>query len=165
MTKYLILGDVMLDIYLYGHVGISPEAIVDFRFAEKMEMKLGGAGNIVSHLSKVGTGDFICCLGQDIEKELIMSMLMNLSFEAHWLDIPRTTTKTRYLDQTDNKLLFRISNEIYHSVNLLELKKYIEKIDYDIMVISDYDKGLLNGNSISLLLEDNKARPYIYIYI
>lgn len=149
-TKALVIGDIMLDVFVYGDVDrISPEAPVPiFRHHHKVEM-LGGAGNVVANLAALGCKtSFIGIVGKDDCGRKIANLLKTAKANCHLLklnDYP-TIVKTRFVAKTSH--LLRVDNEEVLPV-IAALLPRIQKILYraikavDIVLLSDYNKGLL----------------------
>lgn len=157
-SKFLVIGDVMLDRYVYGATKMAPETVVDFRPNGTVHDRIGGAGNVVAQLSGLGGGDFITGVGNDQSGGRLKVLLKELNFTPHYMDIPVTTTKTRFVDEVDDKFLFRLSDELMYEPKLL-----LEKIDEspEVVVISDYDKGVLHEQSISEIIARFDDLPII----
>ena len=73
----LIIGDVMLDSYLWGKAErISPEAPVPIVNVQKREIRLGGAANVALNILSLGANPVLCSvIGQDIDGEAFISLL------------------------------------------------------------------------------------------
>ena len=71
--KVLVLGDLMIDAYVYGHVHrISPEAPVPVLLSENRENRLGGAANVALNLQKLGAQVGLCGLvGKDEQGNIL----------------------------------------------------------------------------------------------
>lgn len=150
-SKILVIGDVMLDVYVYGSVKrISPEAPIPiFTIEEKKEM-LGGAGNVINNLvSLKAKGSLVSLIGKDENGGKIGQLLNQICCPYHLescLDVP-TTIKTRFV--SGNQQLLRTDSEKIVSPgpsierNILE---YVAKLTVGIqaIILSDYKKGLLS---------------------
>jgi D-beta-D-heptose 7-phosphate kinase/D-beta-D-heptose 1-phosphate adenosyltransferase len=153
MNKILIIGDIMLDIYQYGHCNrISPEApvpIIDFYREEKM---LGGAGNVLKNLVSFGANcEIISVIGDDISGATIIEKLKELNVDPEFLFIDkiRQTTEKKRIVSSGQQLL-RIDKEDKNPIDseieekiITYIKNNIRK--YDVIVFSDYMKGLLTS--------------------
>jgi D-beta-D-heptose 7-phosphate kinase/D-beta-D-heptose 1-phosphate adenosyltransferase len=149
--KVLVIGDIMIDHYIYGNCNrISPEAPVQVVEIQKEEYTLGGAGNVLKNLiSFKCVVDVISVIGNDEHGALVIKELSDCGIigDGMLTDNSRcTTVKSRVL--ASNHHLIRLDRE-----NLSEIPVEIEtqlikilknKIDlFDIVLISDYNKGLL----------------------
>jgi len=148
--KLLVLGDVMLDRYLWGDVDrISPEAPVPIFHVRKQSEIPGGAGNVVSNLVGLGAAVTVVGMrGNDAAGERLAKLLESEKVVPHlfaYSDRP-TITKTRVVSQGQQML--RIdeeevlpANDKLHSQILGLVKERVS--DFDAIILSDYGKGLL----------------------
>ena len=154
--KVLVVGDLMIDEYLWGIVErISPEAPVQIVEVQKETYTLGGAGNVVNNLVSLGADVFTAAvIGDDAGGELLIDIFNKLKIDTNGLikDKKRTTTKkTRVM--AANQHVLRIDRETKDAVkksSLNNLLGYIEsKMCYaDIVIISDYGKGVVSSELI-----------------
>jgi rfaE bifunctional protein kinase chain/domain len=157
----LVIGDLMLDHYIFGSATrLSPEAPVPIVNVIKENKIIGGAANVASNLVDLGAVVTLAgIIGNDHPGEEIKSILSakNISTELIVKDDSRTTTvKTRVI--AGNHQIVRIDREEIHDITTdLEelffdaLRSCIESCD--IVILSDYNKGLLT-NSLSLRIID-----------
>jgi D-glycero-beta-D-manno-heptose-7-phosphate kinase len=149
-TKILVVGDVMLDRYWSGDTErISPEAPVPVIKINKFEDKLGGAANVAINIANLGAQvGIVGGIGQDEAGLTIHSMLQNLSIKSYLqYDSSHTTTlKLRVVARQQQ--IARLDFEEKLPPSLL---KKIDSIisnnikSYDLMILSDYDKGCLTN--------------------
>jgi D-beta-D-heptose 7-phosphate kinase/D-beta-D-heptose 1-phosphate adenosyltransferase len=166
-NKILVIGDIMLDKYVYGNCHrISPEApvpIIEFKNEEDM---LGGSGNVLKNLISFGANcDIISVLGDDIAGGVIIENIKknNISIDNIVIDKTRKTTeKIRII--SSNQQLIRIDKEDKFSINQMIEDCIISKIkenvkNYDVILLSDYSKGFLTrrlcSETIKLANENN----------
>jgi D-glycero-beta-D-manno-heptose-7-phosphate kinase len=154
----LIIGDVMIDSYMWGHVSrISPEAPVPIVAVDKKENRLGGAANVALNIQSMGAKPFLCSIiGNDAEGKLFMDLMkkQKLSSDGIIKSKSRTTTvKTRILG--NNHQMIRIDEEMdspadAHDTSLLfnQVKKIISKTKIDAIIFEDYDKGCITPELI-----------------
>jgi D-beta-D-heptose 7-phosphate kinase / D-beta-D-heptose 1-phosphate adenosyltransferase len=147
----LVVGDVMLDRYVWGVVDrISPEAPVPVVLVKRMEDRLGGAGNVVRNLRALGAQVELCgFIGDDEQGQAVLKLLSDeqVGREGVIVDslIP-TTAKTRVI--AHNQQVVRIDREEVNN-HSLELRKAFDalvdsKIDsHKVIIISDYGKGTI----------------------
>mgnify|MGYP001158342891 FL=1 len=146
-ANVLVVGDVMLDRYVFGMSSrISPEAPVPVVLEEKTEERPGGAANVALNLASLGVKTtLVGIVGIDEAGKKVESMLEDSSISC---DLERdkewvTITKTRI--QSRGQQLLRIDRETYPNANktsLLNLsKKYLSSVD--VVILSDYGKGSL----------------------
>ena len=160
LLKVLVIGDFMLDEYVWGQVErISPEAPVMVVNVERHTRVLGGAGNVVNNL--VGLGAQVAVLGlvgQDISGTDLKAELTRLGVDPHGLFIDRgrqTTLKTRVIG--GNQQIVRIDHEnrqpaadwFFH-----EARQYLKALlpDLDAIILSDYGKGVLIDPLLSAII-------------
>lgn len=154
--KILVIGDVMLDNYYFGKsTRISPEAPVPILLEDKNKKVLGGAANVALNLVSANQDvTLMTVVGNDLEGNTLIEMLTNSNIKTDLIvkDKMRcTTVKNRYIGQ-NNMQMFRLDqeNNIVLSENISNklidlLNKSIVK--FDLVIISDYNKGLLNVNN------------------
>lgn len=152
----LIIGDVMIDAYLFGNVDrISPEAPVPIVAVNKKESRLGGAANVALNLVSLGAKPILCStIGNDSEGHELIDLLLksNINAEGIIKDNDRiTTVKTRVISQ--NHQMLRIDNENAEVLNTEQTKLLIAKIETllptaKIVIFEDYDKGVITESLI-----------------
>lgn len=147
----LVIGDIMLDRFIYGEAGrISSEGPVPVLTATRESFMLGGAGNALSNLHGLGvTPSFIGLLGDDIQGQTVKNIITDLSplydgtiVLTDW----NTTVKTRFLAQ--NQHLLKVDEENRRPISELAEQKIIEHIkkavpDMDAIILSDYGQGVV----------------------
>lgn len=159
-VKALVIGDIMLDKFIYGNVErISPEAPVPvLKFHHQIEM-LGGAGNVVANLAALGCKTtFIGIVGKDENGRKIASLLREAKANSHLLKLNNfpTIVKTRFVAKTSH--LLRMDNEEVIPI-IAELLPRIRKILFraiktaDIVLLSDYNKGLLTDKTTPMIID------------
>jgi len=167
-VKILVFGDVMLDRYWWGSVSrISPEAPVPVVRLEKTSLVPGGAANVAVNVASLGaTPHLVGVVGDDSEGKYLSETLKNSNISPDWLmtlkDRP-TTSKTRIV--AHNQHVVRIDHEKTNFLPpeqeekiWLSIEREIKKVD--LILISDYAKGLLSRNLLARLIttakENNK---------
>ena len=150
--KVAVLGDVMLDEYLFGEVlRISPEAPVPVVRITKERAVLGGAANVAANLKALGTEPMLIgTLQKDTAGERILGLLggLGVSISGLVLDASRPTIiKTRVIGQQQQML--RIDREDPGPPNtavLMGLKDRLERAlgEASALIVSDYAKGTVN---------------------
>lgn len=157
----LVIGDIMLDHYIYGDCNrISPEAPVPIVEVKSEDYTLGGAGNVVKNLKAFGCNvDIVSVVGDDYNAGIIKEKLFEYNILGKGLVTDPsqcTTIKTRVL--VNNHQMIRLDTE---SVNLIDreieqtIVNAIESVikDYQLLLISDYNKGLLTPTLLNKLFE------------
>ena len=150
--KVAVLGDVMLDEYLFGEVNrISPEAPVPVVRVLRERAVLGGAANVAANLKALGTEPLLIgTLQKDAAGDRVLGLLTGLgvSISGLVLDTSRPTIiKTRVIGQQQQML--RIDREdpgLPDAAVLLGLKDRLERAlgSASALIVSDYAKGTIN---------------------
>jgi rfaE bifunctional protein kinase chain/domain len=166
--QVLVVGDVMLDRYLYGNVTrISPEAPVPIVEWASEESRLGGAANVALNLKNLGAAPFLLgVVGQDLDGEHFFDLMPQAALQNQWLiSCPerRTTVKTRVM--AGNQQLLRLDKEqtdaLPKASQLKLLQKFLEVLEQKpihTIIIQDYDKGTLTPFLITEILAEAKKR-------
>lgn len=155
-----MIGDVMLDKFKYGRVErISPEAPVPvFKFDHEEQM-LGGAGNVVANLVSLGCmTTFIGIIGKDTDGRKLSDLLSKIGAHSHLLRLNNypTIVKTRFI--AGNSHLLREDREGILPV-ITELLPRYERIlqrvikNVDVVLLSDYNKGLLTPITAQMIVK------------
>ncbi len=158
--RILVLGDVMLDEYLWGNVSrISPEAPVPVVEIVKESVKLGGAANVALNIKALGDEPVLVgVIGEDGNGAKMMSALSEAGIKRQGIfrDNPRTTTiKTRIIAhnqqvvRADRENTEEISEELTDKVMTFVTDKMQE---IDGIIISDYGKGVVTYKLLSQLI-------------
>lgn len=157
--KVLVVGDVMLDRYLTGEVRrISPEAPVPVLTVSDESSVAGGAANVA--LNAVALGGSVECVGwfgKDKKGEELISLLSSSGVLVHPKcinDKAATISKTRVM--ASNQQICRVDREQgphEYNPNLSELGDLLKQKAHsaDVVIISDYGKGFVTNELISLL--------------
>ena len=170
-TNVLVVGDVMLDRYVYGQVErISPEAPVPILAIDRELAMPGGAGNVVRNLTALGAAvAFISVVGDDQAGSDLTGVIGGQPNVEPWLLVQGgrvTTLKTRYLSA--GQQLLRADREETSPIQP-RLAERMVRIARDAMaatsltVLSDYRKGLLTGDVPAQLIAAAReaGRPVI----
>lgn len=154
----LVIGDVMLDAYLFGKVDrISPEAPVPVVAVSRRDNRPGGAANVALNIKSLGAVPILCSvIGDDDKGKMFLSLLHNhkLSSEGIITEQGRvTTTKFRIIG--NNTQMLRVDEETTADINsdtTHQLVKSIQAIisaqNIHCVVFQDYDKGVLTEELI-----------------
>ena len=156
-TKVLVFGDVMLDLYIRGDVErISPEAPVPIVFERSREYSLGGAGNVAANIAALGGNvTLLGIVGNDNEGKTIQKMCRQSGITPHFICMPKrpTTLKTRVvsgphqLSRMDREHIGAVTKDVEKKI-----ARMVENLhDQDLVVISDYAKGLVTEAAIRAL--------------
>jgi D-beta-D-heptose 7-phosphate kinase/D-beta-D-heptose 1-phosphate adenosyltransferase len=155
-VKCLVMGDLMLDEYLWGKTErISPEAPVLVVDVLREELRLGGAGNVVNSLRALGAQVAVCSVvGQDANGEALLAALQRqeAATDAVFLDTARRTSrKTRVV--ASNQQIVRIDRESRTAIPREQEERVCEWIaahagQFSVILMSDYNKGVLTQRAI-----------------
>jgi rfaE bifunctional protein kinase chain/domain len=159
----LIIGDVMIDSYMWGKVNrISPEAPVPIIMSTKQENRLGGAANVALNVQALGANPILCSvIGKDSKSKSFYDLLKkrNLTSEGILEDENRiTTVKTRII--SDNHHMLRIDEELDKELEQETEQKFINHVltllsnkSINAIVFEDYDKGSITPNVIKSIVD------------
>ena len=148
-ARVLVIGDLMLDRYWFGEVErISPEAPVPVVHVARKEDRLGGAANVARNIVALGAQVTLAgIVGQDEPAQRMRELIQDAGIQATLLEDPHhpTTLKMRVLGRQQQ--LLRIDFEQKPSAALVDqLYRSVEPLmsQHDIVVLSDYAKGVLS---------------------
>ena len=159
----LIVGDVMLDSYVWGTVNrISPEAPVTIVAAQKRENRVGGAANVALNIKGMGAKPILCSvIGNDSNGKLFSQLIKKEQLTAEGIiivDDRPTTSKTRIIG--NHHQMLRIDEEVTNAISDAQSKKLFQLISkilstkkIDALIFEDYDKGVLSKNLIEELIK------------
>lgn len=164
----LIIGDVMVDAYLWGKVErISPEAPVPIVSVHKRENRLGGAANVGLNLKSLGATAFICSvIGNDQKGAEFLELLENEGISKQGIvksEHRVTTTKFRVIG--NNAQMLRVDEEHTKPLNekdAVDLREGIENLmdqeKIDVIIFQDYDKGVISPELIDEIVSHANAK-------
>jgi D-beta-D-heptose 7-phosphate kinase/D-beta-D-heptose 1-phosphate adenosyltransferase len=164
-ASVLVVGDAMLDRYVYGQVKrISPEAPVPILGVEREVAMPGGAGNVVRNLTALGAAvAFLSVVGDDQAGSDLTGLIGGQPGVEPWLLVQggrATTTKTRYI--ASGQQIMRADHEIARPIHE-RLADRLVRIAADtvaatsVMVLSDYAKGVLSTDVPARLIAAARA--------
>lgn len=163
--RCLIIGDIMLDKYIYGDVvRISPEAPVPVVKVTHTKSTLGGAANVAENVYKLGAQVVLCgIIGDDDSGHTILEKLRQyeIPFLGQVQTARSTTTKTRIVGM--GQQVVRVDEEDVSGIDdseLQQLKNNIAGIldQVDAVVVSDYRKGVCCERLIQAVIGQAKTR-------
>ncbi|MCM8800958.1 MAG: D-glycero-beta-D-manno-heptose-7-phosphate kinase [Candidatus Omnitrophica bacterium] len=168
-ARILVLGDIILDEYIWGDVErISPEAPVPVVWAKRRSYLPGGAANVANNISSLKAKvSLVGVVGEDKHAEILFSQLRkrNIPVKGIFVEVKRhTTLKTRiiaghqqvvrvdweHIDALSKKLNDRIIKFIRNSID-----------EFDAIIIEDYGKGVINPYLLERLTELVHAKKKI----
>lgn len=152
--KILVVGDIMLDRYVIGEVErISPEAPVPIVKVSDEYETLGGCGNVVRNIRELGAQvDCAASIARDSAGEIVRAHLHSNGAKSLLIPESKTTTvKERIIAGERNIQMIRVDKECTEKINHEWVIDAIEEhgADYDIIVVSDYAKGMITHKLIA----------------
>jgi len=160
--KVAVIGDVMLDTYWWGKVDrISPEAPVPVVAVSKKEQRIGGAGNVALNLQSLGASvSVLSVLGKDDDGEQLTKLFADNHINTKYLVYSEqriTTNKIRIISR--NQHMMRLDAEIITDIDtadeerlLYAFEEFIAAESPDVVVLEDYNKGVLTENCIAKII-------------
>lgn len=164
-ARILVLGDIMLDRYVWGTVDrISPEAPIPVVHIQDRTCRLGGAGNVAANLTGIGCQVVLAgILGQDPAGDEICELLASRGIENASVrsSVLPSVTKTRIMG--GNQQVVRLDEERCAGINDTLRDNVFNKIEQelkqtDAVIISDYGKGLLTSYFLKKCITLAKAQ-------
>ncbi len=162
----LVIGDLMVDHYIWGKSErISPEAPVQVVEVAKEENLLGGAGNVINNLLSLGSEVGVCSvIGSDQAGEFIKQRLQERGIKQEVLirsSHRPTTKKSRIMAQ--HQQIVRIDREEKRPIDEEAQQQIIDRVNavvagYDLVVLSDYNKGVLTEYLTQEIIKISKSR-------
>lgn len=149
MPQILIIGDLMLDHYVWGSVErISPEAPVQILKITRENNRLGGASNVALNLIALGAKAHICgIVGDDMDGKNIISLLDSAGVNRDLLCVKsdfQSIKKTRFI--ASNQQVLRVDREsVDMSLDSQTLARIGDSLEqFSAIILSDYGKGALS---------------------
>lgn len=169
----LLVGDTMLDEYLEGDAErISPEAPIPVVKVANSRLRLGGAGNVARNIASLGgKAHLVSVCGDDANGERIRALLAEEGIGASLERSPTrpTTLKTRVIAR--NQQMLRIDHEETAPLAPAETAALLDAVagvidEYSVLVVSDYDKGVVSRElmqGLFALRDASRAKPRILV--
>jgi len=164
--RILVLGDVMLDRYVWGDTArISPEAPVPVIEAQAETLRLGGAANVANNVQALGgEAMLVAVTGADVAAQDVVRLLRERRISAGWLVADRerqTSSKTRIVAR--HQQVVRIDREDTGEIGGDVLDSVLERAlaaleKAEVAVISDYGKGVINRPLLETVLAEARRR-------
>jgi len=164
--RLLVIGDLMVDQYLWGSCErISPEAPVQVINVDRENTVLGGAGNVVNNLKKLGAQvDIISVVGNCETSSELRSLLSDIEIDTKHLITQknRTSSKKSRIIASQQQVV-RYDRESSEDIDIESQNALIETFnkiakDYEVILLSDYGKGVLTNQLTQSLI--NIANKY-----
>jgi len=164
--KVLIIGDVMVDQYIYGSASrISAEAPVPIVNVTSREQRLGGAANVALNIQSMGAQPLLCSIiGDDHAADQFVDLLKQEKIDTHGIirsNKRKTTVKNRIIAAGHQMLRFDDENEdALDEIDRRALLSHIAELikNVDVVILEDYDKGCLDKEVIQATID--YARNY-----
>ena len=159
--KVLIVGDAMLDAYMWGNIHRqSPEADIPVVNIEKHEKRLGGAANVAENIASLGATPILCSvIGDNDQGFLELMNKKGLCIKGVLQERRKTTVKTRVISNNKQQLrideedLFPIQSEQVFIENTIALME-----DVSVIIFQDYNKGVLTPTVIEKVITTAKNK-------
>ena len=167
--KVVVLGDIILDKYIVGNVKrISPEAPVPVLEVVKETYSLGGAANVANNLVSLGArASLFGVIGiDDYGSKLSEIVKSNYIRFFPYYDGRQTTVKVRMIAGTQQLLRcdYEVKNKIDEKTKFYILKDIYDEIDSaSALILSDYDKGVLENNLCHMIINNAKVKKKLII--
>ncbi|MBW1959151.1 MAG: D-glycero-beta-D-manno-heptose-7-phosphate kinase [Deltaproteobacteria bacterium] len=167
----LVVGDLMLDEYLWGEVDrISPEAPVQVVSIKNEDYAMGGAGNVVNNIIALGAKVTAAgVVGTGRNGRILLDKFKDLGVDTAGIvqepGMP-TTQKTRII--ASHQHVLRIDRETDKTISHATIDKITRFIEdkiagIDVVLISDYGKGLITKTLLSRLISAAQKHKKITI--
>jgi D-beta-D-heptose 7-phosphate kinase / D-beta-D-heptose 1-phosphate adenosyltransferase len=167
--KILVVGDLMIDHYLWGSSErISPEAPVPVVNVDSESTVLGGAGNVVNNLNALGAVvDIISVIGECETSKELKDLLCDTKIKTQYLITQKsrvTSKKSRIIAAQQQVVRYdRESTSEINNKSQVAILNVFKKIvnNYDVILLSDYGKGLLTielTQSLISIANENKKK-------
>ena len=164
MLRAIVIGDIMLDRFVYGDVGrLNPESPAPLMSLRDTKAMLGGAGNVVRNITGLGAmANIFTVVGDDQIGNEVKTLLgkdprcvANVTTEKG----RPTTLKMRYV--AEGQQLLRVDSETKRAISDQTSRRLFtvltgEFSNHDVLIISDYQKGVLSKDMMRLII--NMAR-------
>lgn len=162
-SRLLVLGDLMLDRFIWGDVDrISPEAPVPVLRVVSESYRLGGSANVIHNIRSLG-GRVTACgvVGRDATGKRLIRTLEDIRVStagifsaAHF----QTTQKSRIIARPRNQQIVRLDRENHGRIErtaLDKIRRFVARQAdrYDGIVISDYGKGVIHSELLELIAD------------
>ncbi len=164
--KVLVIGDVMLDRYIFGKVSrISPEAPVPVLEIAKEEIKGGGAANVFLNLKALGCdASLLSVIGEDAEGKILRETLGEKG--VYLISDPSRPTTVKARIVAHQQQIVRMDRELTSKISEKITEKMINSVNfnnYDGIIVSDYNKGVVTGKLIKEIfkLKDKNTKIFV----
>jgi D-beta-D-heptose 7-phosphate kinase/D-beta-D-heptose 1-phosphate adenosyltransferase len=169
--KILVIGDLILDRYIWGKVDrISPEAPVPIVEVTKEDFLLGGASNVANNIIALGgSATIVGVIGNDRAGDVLTNLLdkLGIRYQGVVRCSRNTIVKTRVI--AHNQQVVRFDKEDKDRLDGKISQRIFEYIQeaiptYDAVIISDYKKGVVSAELIKEVLKNAKP-SHIFVSV
>jgi rfaE bifunctional protein kinase chain/domain len=167
-TKVIVIGDIMMDEYIWGDVSrISPEAPVPIVEIKKETKMFGGAANVINNIASLGGTPILCgVVGEDPTGSEILKIMTQQCLRTDGIITEAgrpTSIKTRVV--AHNQQVVRFDREDRKRLKDESIKRILDFIreikgGYEAIIVSDYGKGVISAElmeGVRRILSDSKA--------
>lgn len=158
----MIIGDVMVDAYLWGKVErISPEAPIPIVALRKRENRMGGAANVAMNIKSLGARPVLCSvIGDDDKGSVFLNLLRKEKIESNGiLTSPRRITTTKFRIFGNNSQMLRVDEEVENDLSEHDMNELLRRIEsiisgekIDCIIFQDYNKGVITPSLIQRVI-------------
>jgi len=165
-AKVLVIGDVMLDRYWYGGTSrISPEAPVPVVHVKDVEERIGGAGNVAFNVAALGGAATVAGVVGDDEAAQVINKKLNEAGIRTKLQVQpglSTITKLRVISRHQQLIRLDFEGEA-ECINTNAIDQSLSSLlgDVDLVVLSDYNKGVLQNVEKIIDIIQKAGKPVI----
>jgi len=164
----MIIGDVMVDSYLWGKVErISPEAPIPVVALRKRENRMGGAANVARNILAMGANPILCSvIGTDEKGQTFLELLKKEKIDAFGIvRSPRRITTTKFRIFGNSYQMLRMDEEADNDLagndymTLIRVfDQILDKKRIDCIIFQDYDKGVITPRLIKDVITRAKVK-------
>lgn len=169
-VRVLVIGDLMLDRYIWGKVQrISPEAPIPIVQVTNESLHAGGAANVVANIRALG-GQVTTCgvIGKDPDGIRLSQEIIDIGASNAGILASRaiqTISKTRIIAHNQQVVRLDREQEDIDGRVRARLCDYVARhIDqFDVVVVSDYGKGAVDAALLTLVAELRRQHRFLYL--
>lgn len=166
-----IIGDVMLDTYMWGKVDrISPEAPVPVVTLQSKEYRIGGAGNVALNCRSLDAqATLLTVTGDDADAQVLRELFEQQGIDTSYMLSSAgriTTNKMRIISRSQQ--MMRLDAEVTRDLDtgeetrfLEQVARYLDKEQPQVIILEDYNKGVLTANVIRQVIDWCKEKRII----
>lgn len=167
-AKILVVGDIMLDRYWHGFTKrISPEAPVPIVEIDSIEEKPGGAANVAMNIRSLGAeSSLIGVTGKDDAYYIISNKLISSKVNCNLVQLNDYSTIVKLRIMSHNQQLIRLDFE--KEINNINPELIFNKVfkcltNFNAIIFSDYNKGVLNKNLKDIIKKAKKNQIHVLV--